>query len=294
MQLRTFAAFLVLTGSSISLPQAKAKGTEFIEIEIRKVPSPRPAWFPGSVHHGGLAEFQGTSGSYQYRDLTRKSLRPSPGTRFASRFLFTDLLALAFGANRYQIVGPAWIYQTSYVIYFETREKVPDIRPVLRQILAEQFGLDAALSPGSIPTLVLEMQHALPALDASKAVDCWQGRGGVDSETLTSGDGPMALFRGCTMKDLASALEGRLHRRVIDATNCQTRYDFTLDLGDNLTETVYVPASKLWNKEMVQVAAKSIRQALGAELREEPLQTDTLVVRNVKRPGGKVRIRNKP
>lgn len=281
MRLSAFAAFLVLAGSSISSPQAKANGTEFIEIEIRKVPSPRPAW----LHYRG---------TYQYRDLTRKSLRPSPGTRFAGSARFTDWLAFAFGANKHQIVGPDWIYQTLYVIYFETREKVPDIRPVLRQFLAEQFDLDVALSPGSIPTLALEMPHGLPPLAASKAVDCWQGRGGVDVETLTSAGGPTALFRGCTMKDLASSLEVRLHRRVIDATNCRTRYDFALDLGDNLTETVYTPAVKIWNSEIVQIAAKSIRQTLGAELREEPLRTDTLVVSNVKRLRGTVRIRNKP
>ena len=90
------------------------------------------------------------------------------------------------------------------------------------------------------------------------------------------------------MKDLASALEVRLHRRVMDGTGGQTRYDFTLDLGDSLVETAYAPASKVWGKAMFQVAAKGIRQVLGAELREQPSQSETLVVKNVKRLRGTV------
>jgi uncharacterized protein (TIGR03435 family) len=196
--------------------------------------------------------------------------------------------AFRIGGNR--IIGPDWISNTVYEVYFETTEPTCDFRLMLRQMVAEQFRLTAHVELKPNFGLVLTTPGGEPNLKPSRSTECVAVNSssyrppedvpGADSQSTTYSAGgsnvaggwfgiPRSIFReGCRMADLAGELERVLGVPVADRTSATGRYDFKIVLHRGMK---------------MKAAAKQLRKKFGAELATDTEPSEVLVIDSVKR-----------
>ncbi len=103
--------------------------------------------------------------------------------------------------------------------------RIDDVRAMLRNLLAERFGLQVSSSTKEMPVYILTVAKGNPRLKASSQA----GKCVLKSAVAADGRNNVETFNGCPIEELADRLRNLAgDRPVIDATGLAGTYDFRL------------------------------------------------------------------
>ncbi len=146
-----------------------------------------------------------------------------PAIRYTNLAML-DLLVDAYQVKEYQISGPKWLddREPRYVIgaTCPASTKEPEIRRMLRALLAERFHLSVHFEKKELPVYALTVQTGGAKMGRSTEL----GAGGFSE----GGGGPGALDGKFTMTDLATMLARYMDRPVVDRTGLEGMFDVKL------------------------------------------------------------------
>jgi uncharacterized protein (TIGR03435 family) len=157
-------------------------------------------------------------------DTRTWALRQVNPARYRSLSNVNQLITWAWRLKNYQVLGaPGWIFQDRFEIQGTTGHPAsPDEeRLMVQRLLAERFGMKAHRESREIPVYVLVVGKNGPKLETAKT-PAEPGHRGINISK-----GVMTAREG-TMEDFADVLTTNLDRPVLDRTNLEGRYDFTL------------------------------------------------------------------
>ena len=151
-----------------------------------------------------------------------------------------DCIAWAWEVREYQVAGPDALRNQQYDIRAKAGHPATpaEMRPMLRALLQERFGLMLHREKRPMPALAL-----VAAKNGTKLGQAVTTGGG---EWKRVGPGLRLEFRAQTMADLAAFLStlAVIDRPVVDGTGLDSAYTFVLDLneavrpGDNTAPSV--------------------------------------------------------
>jgi uncharacterized protein (TIGR03435 family) len=211
------------------------------------------------------------------REAGHPAMRMLPSGEFqAGQETVRQLIAFSYEVDDYQIVdAPGWTADKLFDIaaqapdHFEMRQ----VRPMVRNLLADRFALIVRKEPRSMPTYSLEwndrthtpgrgIRPAPRCNDATAPTPRTPWERSCEHAYGWEGDG---LFgRQASMKDLTRLLTTVLHRPVIDKTGLRGLYDFDIRKADPIFT--------------------AIREQLGLKLTAADDQVDAVVIKRVERP----------
>ena len=230
---------------------------------------------------------------------------PSTGERFYRGCTFAwALVSFAYDVPRARLDGiPAWAFAERYTIDARPGRvaQLDEMRAMVRQLLAGRFALSAhtGARETDVYHLVLARRDRALGPKARRAtVDCMpfhrgvRSRGQVPRDTAGRDLCPPAdiampnnqmlnqQWNGMTLGFLASMLEARVGRVVIDRTGLEGLYDFDLTWPDEDRElTAGVP-----QVGGSQTLLPAIEQQLGLRLDRARAMVDVLIVDAMQRP----------
>jgi uncharacterized protein (TIGR03435 family) len=119
------------------------------------------------------------------------------------------------------------LYDTTYDVVARAPDdgapRIDEVRAMLRNLLAERFGLQVSSSTKEMPVYILTVAKGGPRLKASSQA----GSCVLTSDVAADGRNNVETFTGCPIERLADRLRNG-DRPVIDATGLAGTYDFRL------------------------------------------------------------------
>jgi uncharacterized protein (TIGR03435 family) len=176
------------------------------------------------------------------------NINTMPGGRFvATNVPVRSLVRLAYGLEDFEIVGgPAWMNDDRFDIQAKASRELPplggpfsgspEVRAMLRALLAERFQLAARVETREMPMFALVRARQDGTLGEEltpSTIDC---PGLIAKRGPDDGPAPcglrmspgMVVLEGAPIGDLAPALAAFVGRRVIDKTGLTGSYDLQL------------------------------------------------------------------
>ena len=199
------------------------------------------------------------------------------------------LLLQAYGLHEGEIFGePEWV--NSEVFDIEAKVAGPDVaafskldsdqlQAMLRQILAERFGLVAHRETRELPVYAMSVAKGGPKLKEfvfDPAVPASARRGGGVQMSMG-----MIATHECTIPYFLSMLSRQLGRTVIDRTGLTGNYDFTLRWSPDNGAT---SASEGAQTDALPSIFTAVQEQLGLKLESTKAPADVLVVDHIERP----------
>ena len=199
------------------------------------------------------------------------------------------LLLQAYGLHEGESVGePAWA--NSEVFDIEAKVAGPDVaafskldsdqlQAMLRQILAERFGLVAHRETRELPVYAMSVAKGGPKLKEfvfDPAVPASARRGGGVQMSMG-----MIAAHECTIPYFLSMLSRQLGRTVIDRTGLTGNYDFTLRWSPDNSAT---SASEGAQADTLPSIFTAVQEQLGLKLESTKAPASVLVVDHLERP----------
>ena len=200
---------------------------------------------PAQPSTGGVvtpdAQHAAAAGDSPEPDFEVAAIRPSNpndqsyGFQVNGRQIFyenervVDLIAYAYGVRASQVArAPEWIDKERYdirgVVNQPNQPTVKQQQHMLQKLLADRFQLTAHHEMREMPIYVVTVARGGPNLTRSKSDDYAMG----DENTARRGTEMALQFKHATLSDFALNLAYYVDRPVLDKTNIQGRYDFTL------------------------------------------------------------------
>ena len=189
-----------------------------------QAPAPAPAFEVASIKPSDPIT-DGKMRVYMGRD---------PGRVNYKNVSLKDVLQRAYNVRRVQISGPEWLDSDRYDIVGKVPAGVSDdqIPAMLQSLLSERFKLTLHREKKETPVYALLVGKNGPKLE--KAEDGESTPGKHQGITVRSGATPgianMEAYRA-TVTQFANMLSNLLDRPVIDQTEIQGIYNFTLDVS---------------------------------------------------------------
>lgn len=186
------------------------------------------------------------------------------------------LIQWAYDIPRVEIEGPPWLRD----VWFDVQAKAghpareADMRVMLRQLLADRFGLKFHKEPRVLPVYALTI-----------------AKGGLKmQESATEGtflieprNGPVFIAHHARMADLAQGLADEAGRPVVDDTGLEGRYDIRMDLTPYLRRA----ADGQGTLDTASILFTGLQEVLGLKLESRKQSVDVLVIDHVeKEPTG--------
>jgi uncharacterized protein (TIGR03435 family) len=199
------------------------------------------------------------------------------------------LLLQAYGLHEGESFGePAWA--NSEVFDIEAKVAGPDVaafskldsdqlQAMLRQILAERFGLVAHRETRELPVYAMSVAKGGPKLKEfvfDPAVPASARRGGGVQMSMG-----MIAAHECTIPYFLSMLSRQLGRTVIDRTGLTGNYDFTLRWSPDNSAT---SASEGAQADTLPSIFTAVQEQLGLKLESTKAPASVLVVDHLERP----------
>ena len=202
------------------------------------------------------------------------------------------LLLQAYGLHEGESFGePAWA--NSEVFDIEAKVAGPDVaafskldsdqlQAMLRQILAERFGLVAHRETRELPVYALSVAKGGPKLkesviDPSVSANARRG-GGV---RMSMG---MIAAHECTIPYFLSMLSRQLGRSIIDRTGLAGNYDFTLRWSPDNGATTSSNDSAGTQADALPSIFSAVQEQLGLKLESTKAPASVLVIDHLERP----------
>ncbi|HTB10249.1 MAG TPA: TIGR03435 family protein [Bryobacteraceae bacterium] len=160
----------------------------------------------------------------------REKITASPGSLSMQSVSLQTCIKWAYGLRDFQITGPAWLASERYDIAAKASGPAtePELRAMLRNLLADRFQLKSRLETREKPVYALLVAKNGPKLHPANNGDPSFGPAGGE-----------LVFRNFSMADLADRLSARpfkLELPVLDRTGLEGRFDFALKLATNPDE----------------------------------------------------------
>ena len=202
------------------------------------------------------------------------------------------LLLQAYGLHEGESFGePAWA--NSEVFDIEAKVAGPDVaafskldsdqlQAMLRQILAERFGLVAHRETRELPVYALSVAKGGPKLkesviDPSVSANARRG-GGV---RMSMG---MIAAHECTIPYFLSMLSRQLGRSIIDRTGLAGNYDFTLRWSPDNGATTSSNDSAGTQADALPSIFSAVQEQLGLKLESTKAPASVLVIDHLEKP----------
>ena len=180
------------------------------------------------------------------------------------------IIEWAYGVRDFQIAGaPEWLARQSFEIQatVERPSSEVQLKQMVRALLADRFKLKVHREIRDTPVYALVVGKNGPKLQASKDETPRQGDIEIRPGRLSAYGATMALF--------AKILTENLERPVVDKTNLDGNYDFTLS---------YDPPSTGAGFQPLGVAIFAPIQDLGLKLEPQKAPVEMLVIDSVQHP----------
>jgi bla regulator protein blaR1 len=200
--------------------------------------------------------------------------------------------------------GPSWIFSDRFDIQAKAERelKPPEFRELMRNLLADRFGLvtHTEQKTRAVYALVQAKTGKLGPKLRKSETDCAAlaaGRGGAPppppapDEPIRCGmrmtPGQMTAG-GTSMAALASTLSRQLDRMVIDKTGIAGTYDFELAFAPNQAPQPPPPGASAPDPSTIESGAPdlftAIREQLGLKLESQKAPVDVVVIDKVEPP----------
>jgi uncharacterized protein (TIGR03435 family) len=221
---------------------------------------------------------------------------PSPGRFTATNFVLMFLLHEAFQIRAHQLVGaPAWIEEARYDItatYPAGAVPQRDLRPMLRQLLIDRFGLKVHRETREVPVyaLVLAKDDGTlgPRLTRSN-VDCEQWlaedsarRTGPRTECMSVTRRTSMTARSQALSALLGPFQSLTGRPVVDRTGLTGVFNVDLEWTTSGDLSVTGGASAAPGPEVSLFTA--LQEQLGLKLEPSRAPFEVVVVDDIRRP----------
>lgn len=161
----------------------------------------------------------------------REKIIASPGSLSMQNVSLQASIKWAYGLRDFQIAGPGWLASEKYDIAAKASSPaaIPELRLMLRALLAERFKLRTRMETRDKPVYALIVAKHGPKLHAAAN----------DGDPAFGPAGGELVFRNFSMAELADRLSSRpfkLDLPVLDRTGLDGRFDFALKLASNPDE----------------------------------------------------------
>ena len=189
-----------------------------------------------------------------------------------------QFLLLGYGVHKSQLAGePEWAKTERWNVDGEPDvEGEPNwaqIQGLMRKILTERFGLKLHREQRELP--VYAMTVAKGGLKMTPNTS--DPNGLMDQQNNSVRGREVQNLRNASMADLATILQFRIGRPVVDQTGLKGRYDFNLQWTTD--------ESQLTVPDAPPGIFTAIQEQIGLKLEPVKAQVDVLVVDKVERPG---------
>jgi len=214
-----------------------------------------------------------------------------PGGRIrATNYTLRMLIHDAYDVEMYQVIGgPAWLDSERWIVEAKPPESTasskwtpaspksppnPEMRLMLRTLLADRFGLRLRREARTEPVYALVAAKGGPKLkapqDATKAPHVGFGRTGpVTAEALSQ----TFFGENATMDQLAERLAQHLRRPVRNQTGLEGHYDFTIEYSAVDSQSAAAPPLD-----------RAIQDQAGLRIVTQPGSVEVLVVERAEKP----------
>lgn len=195
---------------------------------------------------------------------------PGPGRLSVLTGTVKDLIKVAFSLRDNQVIGgPGWLGADAFDINAKATEPLDygQLRPLLRPLLAERFGLTFHFEKRTLPVYMLVVKNTSAGLKEVPAPGF--GIGGGKGRLRGS---------GADISTLASVLSDQLGRVVVDQTGLKGNYDFILE---------FAPDDKPDDDKPDSAGASiftAIQEQLGLKLEPGHAPLNVLVIDRVTKP----------
>jgi len=277
---RFVAVAIVLATVSLAAQRGSGTAGEFDVVSIK--PNPRPAAPVGDIERNFLREsaYSSRAGEFQIQGVTVRLL-----------------IELAYDLKEFQVAGgPGWIDAERFDIAAKGggAPAFPQMRPLLRTLLADRFQLKTHREPRSLPVYEMRSVNAakLPPMKDGGCITVVPGQpmpaslapggpvlqcGGVRRRLFS--DGRVRIeTAGVPMSKLVEVLSEDAGRVVVDRTGITYLFSFTLEFAPmrDLALAGQLPAGL--------TLQDAVKDQLGLELTSRRDDVDVLVIDRVERP----------
>ena len=186
------------------------------------------------------------------------------------------LMTFAYAINKAQIVGaPDWIWKTEFDIDGKTTAdadpSVPEQQRMMRQLLADRFGLRFHQEKRELPVYALQVAKGGPRLTPA-------ANAGAQPLERSNGHGYQTtqIYTSNAISDFVVVMQFFVDRPIIDQTDLQGRYDFQLSYtyGDSPNPDPDAPPALF----------TAVQEQLGLKLQPTKAATEVLVVESIEQP----------
>lgn len=195
----------------------------------------------------------------------------SPGHLLMKDVTVQTCIKWAYGVQRSQVIGPAWIESEHIDIDAKADEPadVPQLKLMLQALLADRFKLTFHHDKKELKGFVMTVAKAGLKMHPSPpdAAHVWQN----------SANGTVAT--GITMREFADYMAGPMEAPIVDETGLPGKYDFTLDFTNYLPSDMHVMTG-----EATGVLIAAMQGELGLKVEGRRTMVDVMVVDHVEKP----------
>jgi uncharacterized protein (TIGR03435 family) len=200
----------------------------------------------------------------------RASIQTSPGSLTIRNQNLFFLIQWAYDTPPFQINGPAWLKDTRYdlIAKSEGGGDDPQLRLMLRKLLAERFGLRAHTEQKETQVYAITLAKGGPKFRESTD----------EGPPVFDRGGPATLTaHRVTMKDLAIQISDPLKRPVIDETGLKGRYDIRIDTSGYMIDQANAEGGGP-PPDLMSLLFKGLQEQLGLKLESKKENVDILVI----------------
>ena len=259
--------------------------------------SPQPAATPAPA-------FDVASIKPNHGDDNRVMIRATPDGFTANGVSAKFLIEFAYNVKDFQVSGtPGWADSDRYDVDAKmdeaTMEAIRKLTPeqamdqrrlMLQALLAERFKLKVSHSSKELPIYALVVAKNGPKLTQSADTGGGPRPGGPGRMQMNIGGGDITAS-AMTMSNLADLLGRQLGRKVVDKTELQGRYDFTLHwTPERAAQAPGAPADGGSGSAAPPPDASgpslftALQEQLGLKLESQKGPVETLIVDSIEKP----------
>jgi uncharacterized protein (TIGR03435 family) len=200
------------------------------------------------------------------------TVRIEPGSVTGRNVTVKDLLRLAYELQDPQISGPDWIGIERYdvVANGESSASVPQVRLMLRTLLADRFKLKSHRETRELPVYWMTVAEGGPKLRDPKEEETFSAASAGKSPFKP---GFASIFSNKDLPEFAERLSRGIGRPVVDKTGIKGRYWFQLEWAADTPG----PSPAL---------VTAVKDQLGLNLEERSAPVEMLVIDSAEKPPG--------
>jgi uncharacterized protein (TIGR03435 family) len=203
---------------------------------------------------------------------------PSPGRLRVENYTLRQLIEDAYGLKRYQVLGgPGWIDSDRYEIVAKAENKAGFLQmlPMLQALLADRFQLKMHSETKQHAAFLLEIAKGGPRMRASGEKQDNDTRLHITDNELTG--------KKVSMQWFSDALSGQLNLPVLNRTDLNSAYDFSLHYQPD--EGLSSEGSSAIGPNAASIFT-AIQEQLGLQLKKSKAQITIFVIDHAEKPAG--------